>query len=96
MILVTVKLMGHLIKIAGTNSLYLEMEDGSVIRDLLEQIFSIYGAEMRNQVMDHSGESLAAYYKILVNGRNFKLLNAFSTPLENGQVIHIMPPVAGG
>jgi MoaD family protein len=88
--------MGNLIKISGTSSIQMRMEDGVVIKDLLEEIFRLYGEEMRHQVMDSSGKELAPYYKILVNGRNFNLLLGFDTPLQEGQVIHIMPPIAGG
>lgn len=96
MITVTVKVLGPLIKIVGDSTFTLELAPGTTIREMLDQVFEIYGEPMESEVMNSDGTELAPYYKILVNGRNSKLMHYMDTVLENGQVVHIMPPVAGG
>lgn len=93
---VTVKVMGDLIKIVGYSSFTVELQKDATIKGLLEELFILHGEDFKKEVMDKEGRDLAPYYKVLVNGRNAKLLGHFETVLENGQTIHIMPPIAGG
>ena len=93
---VTVKVLGPLIKIAGASTFTLEVTPGTTVRELLNQVFDIYGEDMEANVMNESRTDLAPYYKILINGRNSKLMQYLETELEEGQVVFIMPPVAGG
>ena len=96
MISVTVKVLGPLINIVGGSSFTLELAPGTTIREMLDQVFETYGEPMIVEVMNEERTDLAPYYKVLVNGRNSKLMHYMDTVLENGQVVHIMPPVAGG
>ena len=96
MISVTVKVLGPLIKIVGGSSFPLELAPGTTIREMLDQVFEMYGEPMIDEVMNKERTDLAPYYKVLVNGRNSKLMHYMDTVLEDGQVVHIMPPVAGG
>ncbi len=96
MITVQVKVMGELIQIVGGSSFQVTLEEGADINDLLTKVFDEYGEEMRREVMNETADDLAPYYKILVNGRNSKLMEYFNTQLQNGDLVHIMPPIAGG
>lgn len=96
MINVTVKVMGPLIKITGGSTISIELPDESTVWDLLDVLFERFGEEMKNEVMEEGGLDLAPYYKVLINGRNSKLMEYLETVLEDGQVVHVMPPIAGG
>ncbi|MDW7672860.1 MAG: MoaD family protein [Bacillota bacterium] len=93
---ITVKVLGPLIKIVGGATFTLDVTPGTTVRELMQQVFHTYGDAMKEQVMNEGGTDLAPYYKILINGRNSKLMHYLDTELEEGQVVHIMPPVAGG
>lgn len=93
---ITVKVLGPLINIVGGTTFTLDVKPGTTVRDLLEEVFHMFGDAMKAQVMNEAGTDLAPYYKILINGRNSKLMHYMDTELEDGQVVYIMPPVAGG
>ncbi|MEN1758861.1 MoaD family protein [Anoxynatronum sibiricum] len=93
---ITVKVLGPLINIVGSATFTLDVKPGTTVREMLQQVFSIYGDTMKAQVMNEAGTDLAPYYKILINGRNSKLMHYMDTVLAEDQVVHIMPPVAGG
>ena len=59
--------------------------------DLLIVDHPVIGTEL----FDHAGALLPAV-NILKNGRNIFFLNGLSTKLEEGDLIAIFPPVAGG
>ncbi len=73
MINITVKVMGPLIKITGSSTISMELAEKSTIWDLLNALFDRFGEEMKREVMNQSGEDLAPYYKVLINGRNSKI-----------------------
>lgn len=96
MITVTVKVMGSLINILGQSTLQVALPTDTTLRQLLDQLFEQYGDPLRKEVMNSEGNDLAPYYKLLVNGRNSKLMAYMDTPLADGQLVHVMPPIAGG
>ncbi|MDA8235474.1 MAG: MoaD family protein [Clostridia bacterium] len=89
-------MLGPLIKITGASTFTMDLVEGTTIWGLLEQAFEVYGEPMKAEVMNGAGTDLAPYYIILINGRNCMLMHYMDTPLKDGQVIHIMPPAAGG
>jgi molybdopterin synthase sulfur carrier subunit len=96
MIEVTVKVIGHLTKYLRGNTIEIQVRNGSTVRELLKILINEYGEEFGNEIMTPDGNDLAPYYKILIDGRNVKLISDFNTILKEGQVIIIMPPIAGG
>ncbi len=93
---ITVKVMGPLIKITGESTVLMNMPEESTVRDLLEALFRRFGEDLKQEVLNEEGTDLAPYYKVLINGRNTKLMNYLETKLKNGQIVHVMPPIAGG
>ncbi|SET10269.1 molybdopterin synthase sulfur carrier subunit [Natronincola peptidivorans] len=96
MMRVTVRVMGNLIGIIGCNSFVIKLDKNATIHDLLKKISELHGEKFKKEVLNQEGKGLAPRYKILINGKNIKTMDYFDTVLENGQTIHIMPPVAGG
>lgn len=96
MMTVTVKVMGPLINLVGASTFDMTLPEGSTLWELLEVLFQQYGEALRQEVMNPQGTDLAPYYKLLVNGRNSKLMDYLDTKLEAGQLVHVMPPIAGG
>ncbi len=68
---------------------------GRTINDLLNQLCDERGQKFCNIVFDQDGQ-LRRYIKVLVNGRGLHVLQGLDTPLTDGDVIALFPPVAGG
>ena len=88
--------MGALISIVGQSTFQVTLPNGVTLRHLLDYLFEIYGMPLKQEVMNPEGADLAPYYKLLINGRNSKLMGYLDTVLEDGQLVHVMPPIAGG
>lgn len=68
---------------------------GRTISDLLNQLCEERGRNFYNTLFDEEGK-LHRYIKLLINGRGIHLLQGLDTPLSDGDIIAIFPPVAGG
>lgn len=68
---------------------------GRTVQDLLKQLCDEQGTKFCQTVFDDAGK-LRRYIKLLVNGRGLHVLQGLDTPLSDGDVIAIFPPVAGG
>jgi len=76
----------------GRAVIELNMPEDAVIEDLIKELESRFGFEIRSR---GSGE-LDPTIKILVNGREIIYLNGVKTRLKDGDVIAFIPPVGGG
>lgn len=79
---------------AGTASTVLEARD---LNDLLQQVEERFGSYIREKLKlaktDLSGR-IEDFSLVLLNGTNIKQVE--SAHLKDGDVLHIMPPLAGG
>ncbi len=75
-------------------TLELELPDGSTVGSLLALVISRYPG-VETTLFDRPGQ-LSEGVNILRNGRNIHFLQEFETPLEEGDIIAIFPPVGGG
>ena len=66
-----------------------------MIKDLLAKLVEEFGAEFENELFDERGE-IRKIYRIMVNARNINLLNGLETELHEGDMIVLMPAIAGG
>ncbi|MCD6515717.1 MAG: MoaD family protein [Candidatus Odinarchaeota archaeon] len=69
--------------------------EGGTVEDILNFLIQKYSKELANEILDKN-EKVKDYYRIVVNGRNIKLLNGLKTKLKDNDLIAIMPPIAGG
>ncbi|WP_174590307.1 ubiquitin-like small modifier protein 1 [Methanocella conradii] len=71
-----------------------EIAEGADVSRLLELLCRRYEG-LHEQLFDRKG-SLNDYVNILKNGRNVYFLDDLATRLDDGDVITIFPPIAGG
>ncbi|MHA2365870.1 MAG: ubiquitin-like small modifier protein 1 [Candidatus Hodarchaeales archaeon] len=91
---VTVRFFANLKEISNKRNVTLQVEIEKTINQLLEILFEMY-SPLKEEILDESG-NLREYYVILKNGRKISIFEGMDTKLENGDVIAIFPPAAGG
>ncbi len=74
--------------------LFVELKDGSTIKDLLEELISTK-ERLKPLVFDDSGR-LREYVILMKNRKNIDTPEALDTELSNGDEVAILPPIAGG
>ena len=72
----------------------IELPDKTTIGELLDHLLE--STEIIGKREDYCGNSPAAMLRILVNGRNIRLLAEEQTILSDGDQISILLPIAGG
>jgi sulfur-carrier protein len=69
------------------------VDDGSTVGDVLADLEAEYDG-LEGQLLD--GESIRPQLSVLKNGRDVTHMEGPATPLEEGDVLSVFPPVAGG
>jgi MoaD family protein len=72
----------------------LEFPAGTTIRTLLSELTGRYKG--LSEVMFSAPDTLRDFVNILKNGRNIHFLAGLDTPLDDGDMIALFPPAAGG
>ena len=68
--------------------------EGSSIRELIENLEKSYGG-LRERIYDETG-SVRRFINIYVNEEDIRFLQGTSTPLKAGDLVSIVPAIAGG
>ena len=72
----------------------MDLPKGATIRSLLGELTGRY--EGLNDLLFAAPGILRDFVNILKNGRNVEFLGRLDTPLDDGDVIALFPPLAGG
>jgi sulfur-carrier protein len=72
----------------------MDLQDGATIHTLLDELTRHYKG-LGEMIFDTNG-TLRNFINILMNGRNVHFLAGLATPLKDGDVIALFPPLAGG
>lgn len=72
----------------------LALPEGKTIGVLLDDLGDRY-PKLRSEMFTPAGE-LKEFINIFINGRNIAFLKDMATPLSDGDIIALFPPVAGG
>jgi MoaD family protein len=72
----------------------MDLPKGATIRSLLAELTGRY--EGLDNLLFTAPETLRDFVNILRNGRNVHFLAGLNTPLDEGDLIALFPPAAGG
>ena len=72
----------------------LDLPEEKTIGELLAELGENY-PNLRREMFAATGE-LKKFINIFINGRNIAFLQDMATPLADGDIIALFPPVAGG
>lgn len=65
------------------------------IQDVIDILGKQFGEKFNRMLLEPDG-SLKSYFHVLVNGRHVRLMQGVQTPLSDGDVVAIFPPIGGG
>ncbi|RLG52433.1 MAG: molybdopterin synthase sulfur carrier subunit [Thermoproteota archaeon] len=89
---VKVKLFATLRESTGVSQLDLELT-GSKVADVIYTLVDMY--PQLSSMLDSNGK-LKKFYKVFLNGRDIDHIKGLDSPIKEGDVLAIFPPVAGG
>jgi MoaD family protein len=92
---VTVHYFTLLRSVTGTREEKMDVKEGSTVEDLLKTLSAKYGKEFERYIFsgrEYRGLKLLFF----VDGRSIEGSDGFKTKLKNGNILAIMPPIAGG
>ncbi|KON30463.1 hypothetical protein AC482_03810 [miscellaneous Crenarchaeota group-15 archaeon DG-45] len=92
---IEVKFYAMLREIAGKRHERIEMPAKSSVRDLIDLLVDRYGGEFGRYIYDAEKRE-RRYLSYMLNGVNVNSLQGFDTPLSDGDVLSLLPPVGGG
>ena len=90
----TLKLLATLRDVAGSKNITVPFEEGQTVRELLQAINDL-NPELGAKIVTDDGQ-LTGLVHILVHGRNITWLQGLETPIDQNDVITLLPPSAGG
>ena len=91
----TVRYFTILRSITGKREERIEVDEGSTIEDMLKTLGKKYGKDFEKLVQS-GREQRGLKILFFVDGRNIEELNSLKTKINDGSVVALMPPVAGG
>jgi MoaD family protein len=71
-----------------------DLDEGATLRTLLGALAGRYG-ELHGRIFAEP-DTLRNFVNILKNGRNIEFLAGLDTPLDDGDIVALFPPLAGG
>jgi molybdopterin synthase sulfur carrier subunit len=96
LIKVTVRVFANLREILGLKEAEVDLPSDATVTSMIDFLSNNYSHNrLRKEILDENG-NLRKFVKILVNGRDSHFLNGPSTPLHDGDVVAVFPPVGGG
>ena len=92
---VTVHTMFDLARIMGRHSAEVAIEPGATVRTVLETLIAAHDG-LRSRLFDPKTGDLLSYLFVEMNGRDIRALQGLETPVQNGDALSVLIPVAGG
>lgn len=95
---VSVRFFTSLREIVGKKEETLEFPQGKkvTIETVLETLKQRYGKQFVEYVYNLETGEVKGFLQFLINGKSASTMNGQETPLEEGDVLAILPPVGGG
>jgi adenylyltransferase/sulfurtransferase len=90
---ITVRLFANFREAVGKD--HVQVSGANDVASLIDKLVEVYGEKLAKELYEPGGKRLIGTVSILVNGKAVKT-SSLNTPLKDGNVVAIFPPVAGG
>jgi molybdopterin synthase sulfur carrier subunit len=90
-----VKFLATIREITDKSEIELELHSGDTVGTALQALQTLYGAEFKEATTGTTAGGIPKV-RFLVNGRDTDFLEGFATVLKEGDVMVLVPPIAGG
>jgi molybdopterin synthase sulfur carrier subunit len=67
--------------------------DGETVGEVLDALYACYG-ELRSRIAEDGG--LRRFVNVYLAGEDIRFLDGLNTPVRDGDVVTILPAIAGG
>ena len=94
--MIKVNVIGYAARIFGRHTYEVPARPRMTLRDLLAELAREAPPDSRRQIYDEGSDGLPGHLTIFVNSREARSLLGLDTELRDGDVITLLPPVAGG
>jgi molybdopterin synthase sulfur carrier subunit len=91
---VIIRVYASLRQIVGAREVDVPAGEGSTVRDALLALVEKYPGLADS--LWQGGDHLSGHVAVLLNGRDLRHLDGLDTRVEEGDILHIFPPVGGG
>ena len=95
MLTVKIAFLSLLSDITQIDELSLNIDDGSIIRNVLEQLSLKFGDKFEEMIYKNS-KDLSKYVLITINGKDIRSLDGLDTKIQQNDEISFIPAIAGG
>jgi MoaD family protein len=92
---VTVRTMFDMARIIGRSSVQIDVASGATVRTVLEALVAAYSG-LDGRLFEAGTGGLLPYLFIEMNGRDIRALRGLETPVQDGDALSVLIPVAGG
>jgi len=92
---INIKPLGRLREIIKSEEIVLERVERCSVSDVLTQLYRIHGNHFK-EIYDPATKRLLGNVQVLLNGRMIMYLNGLETPVDNGDTVSLLLPMAGG
>ena len=83
-------------ELVGTREESVELGDNSTVKSLLDSLVKIHGERLRDYLYDRKSGRLRPSIQFLIGDKPVSMADGMLTPLPDGAVFAIIPPVGGG
>ena len=83
-------------EVIGQRETELDLPQGTSLKGLLSHMVGAWGERLSERLFKEGTEKLMPRVRVLVNGRDMEFVQGLETVLQDGDVVHLFPPVSGG
>lgn len=83
-------------EVIGRREVELDLPQGISLKELLSHMVGVWGERLSERLFKAGTGELLPRIRIMVNGRDMQFVKGFETVLQDGDVVHLFPPVSGG
>jgi sulfur-carrier protein len=83
-------------EVIGRREVELDLPEGTTLKELLSHMVGVWGERLSERLFKTGTEELLPRIRVMVNGRDMQFVKGLETVLQDGDVVHLFPPVSGG